>query len=90
MSEVDVSNSGHNTSRCQVFVNPQAPPKLIEVQEKVRCLAVNKKERRDARRAEKAMKAEAWKERKQAKRAARAEWRQERRTGHARLGTCKE
>lgn len=76
LSEVDVSSSSHSTSRGQPPMNP--PLKLIEVQEKVRCLAINKKERRDARRAERAMKWEAWKERKQAKRTARAAWREER------------
>lgn len=81
LSEVDISNSSRITSPTEVLVKP--PPKLIEVQEKVRCLAINKRERRDARRAEKAMKIEAWKERKQAKRIARAAWREERRAVRA-------
>lgn len=81
LSEVDVSNSSRITSPTEVLIKP--PPKLIEVQEKVRCLAINKRERRDARRAEKAMKIEAWKERKQAKRIARAAWREERRAVRA-------
>lgn len=76
LSEVDISSSSHSTIRGQPTINP--PLKLIEVQEKVRCLAINKKERRDARRAERALKWEAWKERKQAKRTARAAWREER------------
>lgn len=77
LSEMNAPNSSHRTIlTTQVLTRP--PPKLIEVQEKVRCLAVNKKDRRDARRAEKAMKIEAWKERKQAKRIARAAWREER------------
>lgn len=80
LSEVDVSNSKSPTEP-EVLIKP--PPKLIEVQEKVRCLAINKRERRDARRAEKAMKIEAWKERKQAKRVARAAWREERRAVRA-------
>lgn len=81
LSEVDVSNSSRIMSPTEVLIKP--PPKLIEVQEKVRCLAINKKERRDASRAEKAMKIEAWKERKQAKRIARAAWREERRAVRA-------
>lgn len=81
LSEVDVPNSSRINSPTEVLIKP--PPKLIEVQEKVRCLAINKRERRDARRAEKAMKIEAWKERKQAKRIARAAWREERRAVRA-------
>lgn len=81
LSEVDVSNSSRIKSPTEVLTKP--PPKLIEVQEKVRCLATNKRERRDARRAEKAMKIEAWKERKQAKRIARAAWREDRRAVRA-------
>lgn len=82
LSEIDATNSIHGTSLAtQALIRP--PPKLIEVQEKVRCLATNKKDRRDARRAEKAMKIEAWKERKQAKRIARAAWREERRAVRA-------
>lgn len=81
LSEVDVSNSSRITSPTEVLIKP--PPRLTEVQEKVRCLATNKRERKDARRAEKAMKIEAWKERKQAKRIARAAWREERRAVRA-------
>lgn len=82
LSEVNDSSSSHNTSlTTQAIISP--PPKLIDVQEKVRCLAMNKKERKDARRAEKALKIEAWKERKQAKRVARAAWREERRAVRA-------
>ena len=81
LSEGDVSSSSHSMS----YGQPPIPPslKLIEVQERVRCLAINRKERRDARRAERAMKWEAWKERKQAKRTARAAWREERRAVRA-------
>lgn len=81
LSEVDVFNSSRIKSPTEVLIKPL--PKLIEVQEKVRCLAIDKRERRDARRAEKAMKIEAWKERKQAKRIARAAWREERRAVRA-------
>lgn len=82
LSEIDASSSSHNTSlTTQALFDP--PPKFIDVQERVKCLATNKKERKDARRAEKAMKIEAWKERKQAKRIARAAWREERRAVRA-------
>lgn len=82
LSELDASNSSQRPSlTTQALIRP--PPKLIEVQEKVRCLAVNKKDRREARRAEKALKIEAWKERKQAKQIARAAWREERRAVRA-------
>lgn len=81
LSEVDYSSSSHEAPDFRHRSDPSL--KLIEVQEKVRCLATNKKERRDARQAEKAMKWEAWKERKQAKRAARAAWKEERRAVRA-------
>lgn len=81
LSEVDNCSSSHDTTDHRLRSDPSL--KLIEVQEKVRCLATNKKERRDARQAEKAMKWEAWKERKQAKRAARAAWKEERRAVRA-------
>lgn len=81
LSEVGLSSSSHSTSPGQPPIHPSL--KLIEVQEKVRCLAINNKERRDARRAERSMKWKAWKERKQAKRTARAAWREERRAVRA-------
>lgn len=81
LSEISASSSSHSIVHTKGPLSP--PPRLIELQEKVRCLAVSKKKRQDARRAEKAMKIEAWKERKQAKRTARAAWREERRAVRA-------
>ncbi|KAG8161152.1 hypothetical protein KVR01_009416 [Diaporthe batatas] len=81
LTEVDDSSSSPITTPRQPLNNPDST--MIQVQEKVRCSAVEETKSRDPREAEKAMQWEAWKERKQAKRAARAAWTQERRAVRA-------
>lgn len=81
LSDVETPRLSGVTSRDIVLAGP--PKDLVKVQEKVRCLATNKQAKRDARRAERAMKLEAWKERKEAKRTARAAWRENRRAVRA-------